>query len=225
MPTLTLEQPLLLALLVVAVPFTVIAASRRLRHTSTTLRVLAIALRTAVFGALILALVQPAIHPPGKARSVVFALDVSDSMAPDQQVWARAWIQSAARTLPPGSHWQIVEFGEQAQLLGPDGLSASPPPATTTDLAAALRMASAVLSADAGLAPEVVILSDGWENAARPSAPGGGVAHLAPVGAAETLATGVVVSYVPPTRAASGPPAVVRSLEMPNTVRVGESIQ
>ena len=42
MPTLTLEQPLLLSLLLVAVPFTVIAASRRLSHTSTPLRILAI---------------------------------------------------------------------------------------------------------------------------------------------------------------------------------------
>jgi Ca-activated chloride channel homolog len=225
MPTLTLEQPLLLSLLLVAVPFTVIVASRRLHHTSTPLRLLAIGLRAAVFSALILALVQPAVHPPGKARSVVFALDVSDSMAPDQQVWARAWIQSAARLLPPGSHWQIVEFGEQAQLLGPDGLSANPPPATTTDLAAALKMASAVLSADAGLAPEVVVLSDGWENAPRPSAPGGGVAQLAPAGAAEALPANVAVSYVAPPRAAAGPAAVVRSLEMPNSVRVGESIQ
>src|SRR5919202_4352337 len=159
MPTLSLEQPLLLVLLVVAVPFTVIAASRRLRHTSAPLRVLAIGLRVAIFGALILALVQPALHPSGKARSVVFALDVSDSMQPDQQLWARAWIQSAARTLPPGSHWRIVEFGERAQLVGPDGVSASPPPGATTDLASALKMAGAVLAADAGLAPEVVILS------------------------------------------------------------------
>ena len=144
MPTLSLEQPLLLVLLVVAVPFTVIVASRRLRHTPAPLRALAIGLRVAIFGALVLALVQPAVHPPGKARSVVFVLDVSDSMQADQQLWARAWIQSAARTLPPGSHWRIVEFGERAQLLGPDGVSANPPPGTTTDLAAGLRLEAQV---------------------------------------------------------------------------------
>src|SRR5918912_893575 len=225
MPTLNLEQPLPLALLVLAVPFTVWVAGRRLSRTSAPLRTLALGLRTTIFAALALALVQPSVHLAGKARSVVFALDVSDSLQADQQLWARAWVQSAARTLPPGSHWRIVEFGERAQLLGSDGLSANPPPGATTDLAAALRLAGSILAADPGMAPEIVLLSDGWENAARPSTPGGGVAQLAPQGAAETLPHGVAVSYVAPPRASTGPIAVVRSIEMPSTVRVGELIQ
>jgi Ca-activated chloride channel homolog len=225
MPSLSLEQPVLLVLLVLALPFTVVVARQRLRRASAPLRMLAIGLRVAIFSTLALALVQPALHLPSKARSVVFALDVSDSMQPDQQLWGRAWIQRAARTLPPGSHWRIVEFGERAQLVGSDGVSTSPPPGATTDLAAGLRLASSVLAADPGLAPEIVVLSDGWENAARPSTPGGGVAQLAPLGAAEALPPGLSISYVAPPRASAAPWAVVRSVEMPSTVRVGEAVQ
>lgn len=225
LPSLSFEQPLLLVLLLAAIPFTILVARRRLQHASVPLRTAALGLRLLIFGALALALMQPTVHLPGNARSVVFALDVSDSMRPDQQLWARAWIQSAARALPPGSHWHIVEFGERAQILDSDGVSTNPPPASTTDLVSALRMASAVLAGDPGLPAEIVLLSDGWENSARPATPGGGVAQLAPLGASEALPPGVTVSYVPPPPAASAPPAVVRGVDVPSTVRVGEPVE
>jgi Mg-chelatase subunit ChlD len=225
LPSLSFEQPALLLVLVAAVPFTILLARRRLRSSTGPLRAVAIGLRLALFGALALALMQPTLRLTGKARAVVFAVDVSDSMQPDQQLWARAWVQTAARTLPPGSHWHIIEFGERAQLVGADGVSINHPPGSATDLAAALRMAGAVLAGEPGLAPEVVLLSDGWENAARPATAAGGVAQLAPLGASEALPPGIAVSYVSPPPTSGAAPAVVRGLDVPGTIRLGEPVE
>src|SRR5919201_1865614 len=168
MPGLTLDKALVLALLLAGVPFTLLIARQRLRHTSAALRGLVIGVRVAIVSVLLLAL---------------------------------------------------------AELVAADGVSSGPPPGATTDLGASLRMASAILARSPGLAPEVVLLSDGWENNARPSSTGGGVAPLAPRGAAEALPPGVSISYVAPPRPAPAPPAVVRSVDLPASVRVGEPVE
>ena len=175
--SLSFAQPLVLWLLVIAVPLVVLAPWARLRMTSAPVRLGVLGLRLVIAGLLVAALAEPTLRPAGHARAVVFALDVSDSLSGDQQVWARAWVESAIRGLPPGSHSDTIEFGERAQLVG-----AESPPGRTTDLAAALRLAGALIPRDPSLAPEVVLLTDGWSTIGSPPA--------------DALPSGVHVSYV-----------------------------
>ena len=111
------------------------------------------------------------------------------------------------RALPPGSQSQTIEFGEYARLLDPDG---PPVPGSTTDLGSALRLAGSLLPRDTSLAPEVVLLTDGWSTAAAPPS--------------EALPSGVAVSYVVAPRQSRQPVAVVRSLQVPPMVRVGDDV-
>src|SRR5207302_10903061 len=115
--------------------------------------------RLTIVGLLVVGLAEPRLRPAGHARAVVFAIDVSDSMSPDQQVWAHAWVDRASRALPPGSHADAIEFGERAPLV----VAPEPPPGATTDLGAALKLAGALLPRDESTAPEVVLFTDGWQ--------------------------------------------------------------
>ena len=206
--TLTLAQPLVLLALAVAIPVVLLAARGRLRLSAPGLRVGILLSRLAVFALLVLALAQPSLRPAGHGRAVVFALDASDSISADQLAWARAWVQRAVASLPPGSRSSTIEFGAHAQLAG----ALSSLPTSSTDLAAALRMAASALPRDAGLSPEIVLLTDGWQTAGPP--------------AVEALPPGVAVSYValPQPTDSQRPPAVVHRLDVPGVARVGDRI-
>ena len=106
------------------------------------------------------ALAEPTLRPPGTARAVVFALDVSDSVSAAQQSWARDWIARARAALPPGSQADTVVFGTRAQLDG-----AGWPPGSATDLSAALQLAGTLLPRDPVRRPTVVLFTDGWPTA------------------------------------------------------------
>src|ERR1700716_1435206 len=118
--SLAVLQPAVLWLLVLAVPLVLLVPTVRLRGTSAAMRVEVLGMRLAIVSLLIAALAEPTLRPAGHARAVVFALDVSDSISPDQMLWARAWVDRAIRALPPGSHSDTIEFGERAQVLGLD---------------------------------------------------------------------------------------------------------
>ncbi len=202
------SQPLMLWLLVAVVPLVLLTPRARLRMTSKPVQPSALGLRLAIALGLVVALAGPTWRPAGQGRAVVFALDVSDSVSPEQQLWARSWVSSAVRALPPGSLSSTIEFGERAQLDG-----STPPPGSTTDLAAALRLTGALASRDPRLAPEIVLLTDGWDTAS--AAP------------ADALPAGVRVSYVQlPPLSADHPPglAVIHSLDVPPVARAGERI-
>jgi hypothetical protein len=145
--TVVLAQPWLLALLLVAVPIILLVPRQRLKGASFAMRTAVLATRLLVVALTLAALAEPSLKPPGQSRAVVFALDVSNSLSPEQKTWSRAWMQRAARTLPDGSQWQSIEFGDQARL---GGQSNDPPPdGATTDLANALAMAGALVRHDA----------------------------------------------------------------------------
>ena len=210
--SLSFAQPPVLWLLALAVPLILLAPRARLRMTPVPLRLGVLGIRLVIAGLLLTGLAEPTLRPAGHARAVVFAIDVSDSLSPDQQVWARQWVQSATRALPPGSHSDTIEFGQRAQLAGSSEL----PPGGTTDLAAAVRLATTLVPRDPLLAPEVVLLTDGWQTAA------------APPPSPDALPAGVKVSYVPipPSRFTGQRPglAVVHSLDVPAVARTGERI-
>jgi Ca-activated chloride channel homolog len=207
--SLSFSQPLALWAFVLAVPLVVLAPRARLRMTSAPVRLGVLGIRLVVAGLLILGLAEPTLRPTGQGRSVVFAIDVSDSLSPGQQLWARGWVSSAIRALPPGSHSDTIEFGERAQLVG-----AEPPPGRTTDIAAALRLAGTLVPRDPSLAPEIVLLTDGWQTVAGSPA--------------DALPAGVQVSYIriPPSTAADQPPgvAVVHRMDVSPVARAGERI-
>jgi uncharacterized membrane protein/Mg-chelatase subunit ChlD len=177
----------------------------RLRGTSHVLRGSVIGMRLAIVSLLVAALAEPTLKPAGHARAIVFALDVSDSVSPDQMLWARAWVDRAIHALPHGSHSDTIEFGERAQVVGLDS-----PPGTSTDLSAALKLAGALLPRDPGLAPEVVLLTDGWQTAS--SAP------------LDALPSGVAVSFIQLPQTNQRPIAVLHRLDVPPVVRAGDRV-
>jgi uncharacterized membrane protein len=207
--TLTLTQPVVLLVLVLAVPIVLFAAYSRLSFTSRPLRAGILATRLIIAALVILALAQPTLRPAGHGRAVVFAVDTSDSITPDQLAWARAWVASAVAALPPGSHSSVIEFGSRAQLAG----SAQPPPTGSTDLSAALDLAGSIVQRDPALAPEIVLLTDGWQTA-------GGSPPL------DAVPPGVAVSYVLLPAPADGqrPLAVIHALNAPTIARAGDHV-
>jgi hypothetical protein len=208
LPIVDLAHPSLPWLLLLALPLIVLIPARRLAGTSRLLTGAIFGVRLLIVALLLFAVAEPSLRPAGQARAVVFALDVSDSQTPEQRLWSRAWAQRAGRTLPPGSQSQTIEFGEFARLLDAD---ANPVPGSTTDLGAAMRLAGALLPRDSSLMPELVLIGDGWSTAATP--PG------------DSLPQGVAVSYVVPPRQGRQAIAVVRSLQVPSMVRVGEDVE
>ena len=178
------------------------------RRTPHPFRIGFIAARVAVTSLVVVALIQPSLRPTGHGRSVVFAVDVSDSLTADQISWAQQWVQRAIAALPAGSQSSVIEFGTRAQLAG----AARRLPSESTDLAATIRLAGSLVSHDAALAPEVVLLTDGWATAG-PSA-------------IDALPGGVAISYValPPPVEGQRAPAVIHRLTVPDTAREGDRI-
>ena len=205
--SLAFARPIALWLLLIALPFIVLVPLVRLRAASALLRAAVVGLRLLVLGLALAALAEPSVRPPGHARAMVFALDVSDSISAEQRAWAHAWIDRAVAALPPGSHADTIEFAARAQLAGGDTL---PSPATT-DLGAALRMAGALLPRDPASKPEIVLFTDGWQTTGAP--------------AADSVPPGVAVSYValPPTTQRLG--AVVHAIDAPSVARAGDRVE
>jgi uncharacterized membrane protein len=207
--TLSLTQPAVLLGLIVALPPVLLAARSRLRLTSRPLRAGILVTRLTVVGLMVLALAQPTLRATGRGRAVVFAVDVSDSISSDQLAWARAWVNDAIAGLPPGSHSRVIEFGSRAQLAG----ATQPPPSSSTDLSSALELAGSIIQRDSALAPEIVLLTDGWQTTGSQ-----------PI---DALPTGVAVSYVPLPALATGqqPPAVIHALNVASVARAGDRIE
>lgn len=148
------------------------------RRSSTNLGVrhlaLATALRTLTFVLLALALMQPVWHAGTREISVVYALDVSRSVAPDFVQSALDWIRRANREHAPAAARYIV-FADRPTLLS--GLDEVPKVAVTMDSSAppgalqqgATNIERALDEALLGLDPDridrLVLMTDG--NATR----------------------------------------------------------
>ncbi|MFN0090520.1 MAG: VWA domain-containing protein, partial [Acidimicrobiales bacterium] len=146
--------------------------------------------------------------------AVVFALDGSESLGPGGQAEAAAWVRAALAQRPAGARAAVVSFGGDARLastLRDDGeldLSQVRIDRTRTDLAAALRLAAAVLPQDARR--RVVLVSDGRANKGDALAE---AAKLGEAGAPLDVAT---------AERAGGVDAAVTALKAPSHVREGE---
>jgi hypothetical protein len=191
---LTLGQPAAL-LLLLALPALVWLSRRRRRALGARRGVAALAMRSLVFGLGALALAQPRLLLPDDRMAVAFVVDASRSVPPDQQAAAAEWVQQALATAQPEAQVALIGFGARPRLLRTgDALTVSDRDAS--DLAAALRLAG-------DLAPNIVVLSDGWETTGRAEAEilpatAGGVSR--PASSALTQLPASVGSVVLPTR-------------------------
>jgi Mg-chelatase subunit ChlD len=105
---------------------------------------------------------------PVEDLTVVFALDLSDSVPTEERARAEAFIREAVAEMPSGARAAVVAFGEDAlvERLASESRDlppiASVPGASRTDFASALRLALALFPE--GSQKRVVLLSDGLEN-------------------------------------------------------------
>lgn len=164
---LSFEQPLLL-LLLLPVSVVVFLTWRRMSLPFPKgQRRLILGCRLALFALIICALAGAIWSQPVARQTVVFVGDISDSTGP-QRIFIEQWINGALRHKRPDDQVGIVAVGRNAlveQSVRPQidfQHFQSTPDTTYTDLAAGLRLASAILPADTQR--RIVLLTDGQQN-------------------------------------------------------------
>jgi len=173
----------------------------------------ALALRTVITLALILALAGLQWKKPQEGMNVLFALDRSESIPTAQQEMARTWVNKIAAEKEHDDKAGVLVFGGDA------AIESSPQSKVDlqkvqavvgverTDLAAAIRLAAAAFP-ESGQ-KRVVLLSDGNENV------GDGMAAL-------MAAPGVSVDVIP-IGVERGNDVSVRKLSVPSGVKKGQT--
>ena len=200
------------ALAIVAIGW--LAASRTLSRGR---RIGSLVVRVLLVACLVLALAGARLALPSDRLSVVFLLDASASMLDSTHDELVEWARMSVADMPEGDTAGIVVFGANAlvdrlpselpELQEP----ASQPVVSATDMAAAVRLATAIFPA--GTQQRLVLLSDGNDTS--------GQAEQAIAAAAER---GVRLDVVLPDEAAAAE-ALVDAVDAPSGARVGETIE
>lgn len=171
--TLGLDRPDALWLLVLVVPL-VWGAVRTRRKLPVWRRALALALRIALLLVLVLALGEVTWRRPVDDLAVVFVLDRSASIGPDGEARALGFVQAALAERGPHDQAGVVVFGAEALVevdpredLVVHGVESAPSP-HQSDLAAGLRLGTALLPADR--TRRLVLLTDGEQTRGDASA-------------------------------------------------------
>ncbi|HRO91877.1 MAG TPA: VWA domain-containing protein, partial [Promineifilum sp.] len=153
--------------------------------------------------------------------AVVFLVDVSDSMGPENAAAAEQFVRDAVTQMGPDDRAAVVLFGANALVEQPLRDAAELPPFASqpariaTDLAAAIRLGLALLPPDA--ARRLVILSDGADTVGGPAR----VGEAARVAAA----SGVSIDTIHLSRPPAEGEIVLRSVRAPARVGQGESFR
>nr|MBA2287082.1 VWA domain-containing protein [Ktedonobacteraceae bacterium] len=164
---LSFEQPLLL-LLLLPVSVVVFLTWRRMSLPFPKgQRRLILGCRLALFALIICALAGATWSQPVSRQTVVFVGDISDSTGP-QRAFIEQWVNGALRHKRPDDQVGIVAVGRNA--LVEQSIHSqidfqhfqSTPDTNYTDLAAGLRLASAILPTDTQR--RIVLLTDGQQN-------------------------------------------------------------
>ncbi len=206
---------LALVMLIVLVP--VLARGRRWRATPARIW-WSIALRTLIALALLFSLAGAQWVRAVDLLTVVYLVDLSDSIPASERERAEAFIGQSVRAMPPNGQAAIVAFGENALVERLPSTSAdmsditSVPVATRTNIAAAIRLGLALFPEASR--KRMVILSDGIENVERAIEQ----ADLA-------VAHDVEISYVPLRALQGETEAYLDRLEMPGVVRLGQRFE
>ncbi|MBU1660026.1 MAG: VWA domain-containing protein [Chloroflexi bacterium] len=175
-------------------------------------------LRAILLALIVLALAGIQIRTPADNLTVVFVMDVSDSVSPEEQARGEDYIRQAVAEMPTGDQAAVIVFGEDAlveRLAGetrrlPD--LASVPITTRTDIASALQLALALFPNEG--AKRLVLLSDGRENL-------GQAIEQAELAAAHQIE----LTYLPLGGEAGEAEVLLESLEAPASVRQGQNFE
>lgn len=150
--------------------------------------------------------------------AVVFLLDASDSIRPEQREQAEAFVREAMANMGPNDQAAVIVFGRNALVERPmSGLTelgpiTSVPQSLQTNLAEAIRLGMALFPAGNGR--RLVILSDGADNLGDATA------------AARLAATaGVQIDVVPLLRDAPEFEALLTQVDAPTRISQGESFR
>jgi len=174
-----------------------------------------LALRVLLLTLIVLALAGIQLRLRADTLTVVFVMDVSDSVPASEQAHGEAMVRQAIEAMPPGDRAAIVVFGQDAlvermaseERTLPD--LASVPVTARTDIGGALQLALALFP-DEG-AKRLVLLSDGRENLGYALAQ----AELA-------AAHGIELSFVPLGGPEGDVEVLVEALDAPADVRQGQ---
>ncbi|MCS7222359.1 MAG: VWA domain-containing protein [Anaerolineae bacterium] len=203
---------LILVIPVVLVP--VLARGRLWR--ATPLRVWwSLALRAVIALALLFSLAGAQWARALDSLTVVYLLDLSDSIPASERERAEAWVRQSIQAMPSNGQAAIVAFGENALVERPPSASAevaeitSAPGTMRTNIAAAIRLGLALFPEASR--KRMIILSDGLENVER---------ALEQVELA--AARHVEISYVPLRALTGETEAYLDRLEVPGIVRLGQ---
>ncbi|MEO5987160.1 MAG: VWA domain-containing protein, partial [Candidatus Limnocylindria bacterium] len=189
------------------------AASRTLPRAR---RIASLVIRIGLVSALVLALSGARLALPSDRLSVVFLLDGSASMLDASREELVDWARTSVRDMPEGDTAGVVVFGANAlvdrlpsaldELADPE----SEPVVGATDVAAAVRLAAAILPA--GFQQRLVLLSDGNDTSGQ-----------ADDAIAAAAARGVRLDVVTPADE-SAAEVLVDAVDAPPGARVGETI-
>ncbi|MDQ3645564.1 MAG: VWA domain-containing protein, partial [Actinomycetota bacterium] len=177
-------------------------------------RTVATVVRSVIVVLIVLALSGLAFSLPEHRLATTFVVDVSDSVGAAGRSVAEGFVRDSLTLKPREALAGVVAFGGDARVEltlqeDPELISiASRPDPSTTDIARALRLASALMPD--GARRRVVLLSDGRENAGDARAE------------AEALEQRGIHVDVVELAASSGSDASVLSVDGPSRARVGE---
>ena len=180
-------------------------------------RVLSLVIRLVLVVCLVAALAGARLALPADRLSVVFLVDASASMVDATRQDLLDYAREAVRRMPQDDAAGVVVFGANALVdrlpssLGELQTPASAPVVGATDIAAAVRLATAIMPA--GTQQRLVLLSDGNDT--------GGSAQQAILAAAQR---GVRLDVAIPGDAVRGE-ALVDGLDAPPGAHVGETLE
>ena len=165
------EAPIWLLLLAPALLITFVPHLAARRRMGARRRRAALAIRTILLSALVLALGGLQLVLPVDRLATVFVVDLSDSVGETGREDALAFLRETLKVMPEGDQAGIVAFGRDAlverlpeELRAVDGIRSTPVKAAT-DVGGALRLASALFP-DAAQ-KRIVLISDGNDTTGR----------------------------------------------------------
>jgi Mg-chelatase subunit ChlD len=169
-------NPLALLLLLLLVPAAIFLARHSLANLSRKRAYWSTGVRLTLLLLLVLALAGLRIRTTARDLALIFLVDVSASVAQDQQKDVIAFINSELQQAAPRDYVGVIAFGRDAsvevaptrkELLGDWQLNeiSSAPSRDYTNIAGALKLASALVPEDA--VGRLVLISDGNENLER----------------------------------------------------------
>lgn len=175
-------------------------------------------LRTVIVLLLVLSLAGTHVVRAADELAMVFLVDASDSINPQQAAQAEEMVRQAIEAMGPSEQAAVVLFGANALVERPMSSLAELAPITSvpqrlhTDLAEAIRLGLALFPA--GSARRLVLISDGAATIGNSLEAG----RLA-------AAAGVQIDYVPLNRTVDSVEALLTEIDAPTRVIEGESFR